>query len=250
MSFWQHLDVLRGSIIRAVAATVGCGIVAFILKAPLFKAILWPTKASFPLWRLMPLTAAEANVSLINTELTQQFVVHVEMALVVGALMVSPYILYELVRFVSPALYPHERKAARPAVLWGYLMFMAGVALAYLLIFPVTFRFLAGYQVEGTVANMITLRSYVSTLLVLSVLLGIVFELPVVCDVLARLGILTSAPMKRYRRHAIVAILVVAAIITPTGDAFTLSLVSLPIYLLYELSIQVVRRVEKRHSAE
>lgn len=242
LTFWQHLDVLRGGIIRCLVAVFGFGIVAFCLKEWLFKFVFWPTKASFPLWRLLPL---EHQIPFINTELTQQFMIHLEVAMVAGAIVVSPYILYELIRFISPALYPEERKAAWPAVISGYTMFILGMMLSYFVIFPVTFRFLAEYQVQDSVANMISLRSYISTMMMLSFLLGIVFEMPIVCYVLGKLGLLHAEPMARYRRHAIVAILIISAVITPTGDAFTLSLVSLPIYLLYEVSILVVKRQDR-----
>ena len=172
-----------------------------------------------------------------------------KVALTVGALLVSPYLLYEAIRFVSPALYPNERKASLPAVLAGYGMFLLGVALTYLVLFPFTFRFLGTYQVQSDVANLISLDSYVSTLLIMCLMLGVLFELPVLCWLLAKLGLLTSEPMRRYRKHAFVAILIVSAVITPTGDIFTLSLVTLPVYVLYEAGIWVVKRVEKQKSA-
>lgn len=124
----------------------------------------------------------------------------------------------------------------------GYVMFMLGVALCYFLIFPLTFRFLGTYQVSADVANLITLQSYMDTLLVMSFLLGVLFELPILCWVLGRLGVLSATFMRRYRKHAFVVILLIAAIITPTSDVFTLCLVALPICLLYEVSIWVVRR--------
>ena len=247
MTFWQHLDVLRGSIIRCLVAVMICGIAAFCLKEPLFKLIFWPTEESFPLWAIWPLTEAESGIRLINTELAQQFIIHLEAAMVTGLLCVIPYILYELMRFVGPALYPQEKKAAIPAIAGGYIMFMLGVALSYFIIFPLTYRFLITYQVNTEVQNLITLDSYAGTLLLLSLIMGVVFELPVVCGILARMGLLSASPMKKYRKHAIVAILIAAAIITPTGDAFTLSIVSLPIYLLYELSIGIVKMQEPKN---
>jgi sec-independent protein translocase protein TatC len=127
---------------------------------------------------------------------------------------------------------------------WGYLLFMLGVLLNYFLIFPLTFRFLGTYQVSALVENTITLTSYVDTLMMLSLMMGIVFEIPILSWLFAKLGFLTSSFMKKYRRHAIVLILIVAAFITPTSDVFTLMLVSLPMYLLYEISIGVVKRTE------
>ena len=241
MSFWQHVDVLRKSIIRCLAAVLVCGIAAFCFREPVFSAVFWPSKPSFPLWKIWPLTADQAAIKLINTELTQQFIVHIEVAMLVGLIAVLPYILIELMRFIGPALYAHEKKAMLPIATGGYTMFMIGVALAYFLIFPLTYRFLAAYQVSETVENLISLRSYISTLLMLATMMGILCELPVICGILARLGLLKASAMRRYRKHAIVIILIIAAVITPTGDAFTLMIVALPIYLLYELSIGIVR---------
>lgn len=164
--------------------------------------------------------------------------------------MASPYILYQLFRYVSPALYADERQYATKVVGGGYLMFMVGVAVSYLLVFPLTFRFLGTYQVNGDVENMINLQSYISTLLTMSLAMGIVFEIPVLCWLFAKLGFLTDGFMRRYRRHAIVLILIVAAVITPTSDVFTLSVVALPMYLLYEFSILLVRRSTHCKSGE
>ena len=163
-------------------------------------------------------------------------------ALWAGLLIVSPYVLYVLFHFVAPGLYAHERRHAVRAVGCGYIMFLAGVALNYFLIFPLTFRFLGTYQVSPDVPNQIALTSYIDILLMLCFLLGVVFELPVLSWLLAKMGVLKAQFMTRYRRHAVVVVLIIAAIITPTGDAVTLSLVALPIYALYEVSILVVRR--------
>ena len=184
MTFWEHLDVLRGSMIRCLVAILGCGIVAFIFKEQLFNLVLWPQKVDFPTYRLLQWLSPASDFSsipLINTGLAQQFIVHMKVALTVGALLVSPYLLYEAIRFVSPALYPNERKASLPAVLAGYGMFLLGVALTYLVLFPFTFRFLGTYQVQADVANLISLDSYVSTLLIMCLMLGVLFELPVLC---------------------------------------------------------------------
>lgn len=255
LTFWEHLDVLRGGLIRCLVAVFACAIAAFVLKEQIFNLVLWPQKADFPTYRLLSIFNSPFSIvnfpeiPLINTGLAQQFIIHMRVALAIGALLVSPYILYELIRFVSPALYPNERAASLPAVLAGYVMFILGVALSYLLIFPFTFRFLGTYQVQADVPNLITLDSYISTLLILSLMMGVFFELPVLCWLLAKLGLLTSEPMRTYRRHAIVAIVILSAVITPTGDIFTLSLVSLPIYVLYEAGICVVKRVEKQKKA-
>ena len=166
-------------------------------------------------------------------------------AFCVGALLASPYILYQLFRFVSPALYSNERRYALRVVVGGYVMFLVGVAISYFLIFPLTFRFLGTYQVSGEVENLIALPSYISTLLTMSLAMGLVFEIPMLAWLFAKLGFLSAPFMRHYRRHAIVLILVVAAIITPTSDVFTLSLVALPMWLLYEASIFIVKRTNK-----
>jgi sec-independent protein translocase protein TatC len=164
-----------------------------------------------------------------------------KVALTVGLLVASPYILYLLFHFVSPALYENEKRYSVRITLGAYLMFIVGVALNYFLVFPLTVRFLGTYSVSADIENMLTLSSYVDSLLMMSLWFGIIFELPVVCWMLGKFGLLKAEWMTRYRRHAIVAILIIAAIITPTGDIFTLMVVSLPIYILYEASVILVR---------
>lgn len=222
-------------------------IVAFAMKTEVFSIVLAPTKSDFITYRWFSQFGdiADFNLNLINTQLTSQFSVHMQVSIIIGIICVSPYILYSIFAFVSPALYENERKYARLLVVAGYIMFMIGVALCYFLIFPLTIRFLGNYQVSDDVANIITLSSYIDTLTMLTLMLGIVFELPILCMLLGKMGILTADFMKEYRRHAIVIILIVAAIITPTTDMMTLMLVTLPIYLLYEISILAVKMINK-----
>jgi len=222
-------------------------IVAFAMKTEVFSIVLAPTKSDFITYRCFSQFGdiADFNLNLINTQLTSQFSVHMQVSIIIGIICVSPYILYSIFAFVSPALYENERKYARLLVVAGYIMFMIGVALCYFLIFPLTIRFLGNYQVSDDVANIITLSSYIDTLTMLTLMLGIVFELPILCMLLGKMGILTADFMKEYRRHAIVIILIVAAIITPTTDVMTLMLVTLPIYLLYEISILAVKMINK-----
>ena len=222
-------------------------IVAFAMKTEVFSIVLAPTKSDFITYRWFSQFGdiADFNLNLINTQLTSQFSVHMQVSIIIGIICVSPYILYSIFAFVSPALYENERKYARLLVVAGYIMFMIGVALCYFLIFPLTIRFLGNYQVSDDVANIITLSSYIDTLTMLTLMLGIVFELPILCMLLGKMGILTADFMKEYRRHAIVIILIVAAIITPTTDVMTLMLVTLPIYLLYEVSIFAVKMINK-----
>ena len=238
-TFWEHLDVLRASLIRMAIAVVIFGIVAFCMKEALFSIVLAPCSSDFITYRFL---GAEAfHIHLMNTGLTEQFMIHMRTAIYAGLLVASPYILYELFRFVSPGLYQNERHYAVWIVGAAYLMFIIGTLINYFVVFPLTVRFLGTYQVSPDVANMLTLQSYIDTLLGMSLVMGVVFELPVVCALMGRMGLLTDHFMAEYRRHAVVAILVVAAIITPTTDVFTLFIVALPIYLLYEVSIQIVR---------
>ena len=244
MTFWSHLDVLRSSLIRMAAVTCVLAIGAFVMKDLLFSIVLAPRSSDFVTYRLLGIDAF--HISLMNTGLTEQFMIHMRTALYAGLLLASTYILYELFRFVSPGLYQNERRYAVWIVGAAYVMFLLGTLTNYFMVFPLTVRFLGTYQVSPDVANMLTLQSYVDTLLGMSLVLGVVFELPVVCGLMGRMGLLTSSLMSQYRRHAVVAILIVAAIITPTTDVFTLFVVALPIYLLYELSIQIVR-ITKRN---
>jgi len=240
MTFWDHLDELRGVIIKALVVTTVAAAVAFCLKEELFSIVLAPRSSDFITYRLMGVEPF--SISLMNTGLTEQFMIHLRTAFYAGILVASPYIIYLLFRFISPALYDNERKYATALVSSGYLMFMLGTLLNYLLIFPLTVKFLGTYQVSPDVANMLTIQSYIDTLLMMSLVMGIVYELPVVCWLLGKMGLINARMMSRWRRHAIVAILIVAAIITPTTDAFTLFVVALPIWLLYEVSILIVKK--------
>ena len=250
MSFWEHLDVLRTSLIKIAVTTVLCGIVAFLFKEEVFSVILAPKSNSFITYRLFSHIAEWTtgtynpafSVQLINTGLAEQFVIHMKTSVCIGFLLSSPYTLYLLFHFISPALYENEKKYSLRVVSSGYAMFILGVLLSYFLIFPLTFRFLGTYQVSSDVANMITLQSYMGTLMMMSILMGIVFELPVLCWLLGKLGILSAGFMRRFRKHSIIVILIISAIITPTSDVFTLTLVALPIWILYEVSILIVSK--------
>ncbi len=239
MTFWDHLDELRGVIIRVLVVTIIGAVVAFCLKEQLFAIVLAPRTSDFITYQLMGVEPF--SIQLMNVGLTEQFMVHLKTAFYAGILLASPYIIYQLFRFISPALYNNEKKYATWLCTSGYLMFMMGTALNYLLIFPLTVRFLGTYQVSPDVANMLTLQSYMETLLMMSLVMGILFELPVVSWLLGKMGLINAEKMQSLRQPAIVAILIIAAIITPTTDAFTLIVVALPIWLLYELSIVIVR---------
>ncbi len=246
MTFWDHLDELRGVIVRMLLVIMLVAIVAFVMKDELFTVVLAPRTSDFITYRLMGVEPFE--IHLMNTGLTEQFMVHLKTAVYAGVLVASPYIIYLLFGFVAPALYDKERHFATLLCVSGYLMFMLGTALNYLLIFPLTLKFLGTYQVSEDVANMLTLQSYMDTLLMMNLVMGIVFELPVVSWLLGRMGVINAKMMQAMRRHAVVAILILAAIITPTTDAFTLFVVALPIWLLYELSIVIVRMTKQTNT--
>ena len=246
MTFWDHLDELRGVIVRMLLVIMLVATVAFVMKDELFAVVLAPRTSDFITYRLIGVEPFE--IHLMNTGLTEQFMVHLKTAVYAGVLVASPYIIYLLFGFVAPALYDNERRFATLLCASGYLMFMLGTALNYLLIFPLTLKFLGTYQVSEDVANMLTLQSYMDTLLTMNLVMGIVFELPVVSWILGRMGLIDAKLMQAMRRHAVVAILIVAAIITPTTDAFTLFVVALPIWLLYELSIVIVRMTKQTNT--
>ena len=242
MTFWDHLEELRHVLLRCISVIALFAILAFVFKDEVFAIIFAPKSPNF----LPRLFGSSPDIQLINTELTRQFIIHMMTSFYVGLIVAAPYIIYELYRFISPGLYENERHYSTPLVVSAYVMFMVGILFSYFIVFPITFRFLANYQVEESVENLISLESYIDTLVFLSLAMGLVFEIPILSWLLGRLGILHREQMLKYRRHAIVIILVIAAIITPTSDAFTLAIVSAPMYLLYEVSILLVPRSQCR----
>jgi sec-independent protein translocase protein TatC len=251
MTFWDHLDALRDVILHILAVALVGFIVAFCFKEPLFKLILAPSSPDFILYRWITAIAdsmgidasalQDFNVDLFSTTLTAQFMIHMKMAFYLSLVVIMPYTLYALFGFVSPALHQNERQGTTKVIVWSYVLFMVGIILDYLIIFPLAFRFLGTYQVSASIPNVITLESYTDLLITLTLLMGILFELPILAWFLHKLGIIDADFMKRYRRHAIVVILIIAAVITPTTDIFTLTIVTFPIYLLYEASIAIVK---------
>jgi sec-independent protein translocase protein TatC len=239
MTFWDHLDVLRSAILKIIVAAAAFSVLAFVFKDPLFRVILAPSSSTFITYRL--LGSEDFALHLINTGLTEQFMIHLKTAFSVGLLLASPYVVYVLYQFIAPALYPQEKRYVSKVVGSGYLLFLLGVVVNYFIVFPFTVRFLGTYSVSSDVENMLSIQSYIDTLLMLSFVFGVLFELPVLSWLLAKLGMLKYEWMMRYRRHAIIVVLIVAAIVTPTSDVFTLLIVSLPIWLLYEVSILVVK---------
>lgn len=252
MSFWDHIDALRSVLIRIVVVLVVATVTLFCLMPSIFDSvILAPCHGDFVLYRLFErmtssvswlpqFTTSGFEVELINIKLASQFFIHMSTSFWLALVLTFPFLLYELWTFVAPALYPNEKRGVKTAFLMGCLMFFLGVLVGYYVVFPVTLRFLAGYHVSALVPNQISLDSYMDTFLMLIFVMGVIFELPLVAWLLGVLGVLHRDFFRTYRRHAVVSLLVLAAIITPTGDPFTLMVVFLPIYLLYEVSAFLV----------
>ena len=259
MSFWEHLDVLRGILFKVATLTLGFAVIAFACREWLFDIILAPKYDNFIIYDLFRSVGKIFNpngdsghfdVQLINTGLAKQFVIHMKASIYAGFLVAAPYTLYQIFRFVSPALYANERRYAVKVLGGGSVMFALGVLLSYFLIFPLTFRFLGTYQVSDDVVNMISLESYMDTMMMLCVMMGIVFEIPILCWLFAKFGFITADFMKKYRKHAVVILLFISAIITPTADVFTLTVVAMPMWLLYEASIIIVQRTKATQRSE
>lgn len=253
MTFWDHLEEFRKAIIQPILLLVLLTIVAFLLREPIFNVVLAPNSPDFITYRwigsLSPFADSSSQTSLfvqmINTELTAQFLMHIKVSFFVALMLTMPFLFYKLFHFASPGLFQNERKYSKRVIFFSFLSFLCGILISYFIIFPFSFRFLSSYQVSVEVHNMISLTSYINTLVTLSILMGIFFELPVMSWILSRLGLLQASFMKKYRRHAIIIIMILAAFITPTTDIFTLLLVSLPIILLYELSILIAKSNKK-----
>lgn len=237
------------------------GVIAVVIFC--FKDITWailmaPSEWDFCTYRWLE-TAMQAvgidfrfeefHVEMIATDLSSQFMTHITTAIYLGLLGASPYILYELFRFISPALYENERKYSVQVAGIIYVLFLLGVLMSYFVLFPISFRFLGTYSVSAKVVSNITLDSYISTFVSLTLVMGVVFQLPVIAFFLGKLGVVTSDMLSRYRKHAFIVIMLIAAIITPP-DLMTLVLVTIPLYLLFEVSIRVVGWAGGLHSRE
>ncbi len=257
MSFLDHLEALRWHLVRSAIAIAVLGVGLFFMKDLLFDTILLgPKHLDFWTYRMMcrlshllnagdDLCITKIPFTLINTELSGQFTMHMWIAFVGGLILSFPYILWEIWRFIKPALKENERTNTRGFVFFASVLFITGVVFSYYMIVPMTINFLGSYQVSADISNTITMDSYISTVTTLTLATGLVFELPIVVYFLTRFGIISPAFMRTYRRHAIVVILIVGAVITPSPDISSQLLVSIPLYILYEASIFVSRYVEK-----
>ncbi len=255
MTFWEHLDELRKVIFRSFAVLIVLMVVFFLCKEIVFDGVvLAPLTDDFFVYRwlndllaLMGLPALKPfAVTLVNIDLPAQFFTHVRMAFWLAVIIALPFLLYQIWLFVRPALYDREKKAAEAAFSMASLLFYVGLAVGYVIVFPLTLRFLGTYQVSESVANQISLGSYIGMFLKMNLIMGVVFELPALAYMLSRIGIINRQMLRRFRKYAVVIALAVSAIITPSGDAFTMIVVALPIYMLYEVSIRLCSSETRR----
>ena len=220
MTFWEHLDELRKVLFRSAIVIFVLMIVVFLNKSFVFdKIILAPANEDFFLYKYLP-GFEGFNLDLINIELSAQFFTHISVSMALATILAVPFILYQFWSFVKPALYENERKAVRKAFGFASILFFIGVVVGYFFVFPLTVRFLGSYQVSAAVVNSISLKSYISMFTQLILIMGIVFEMPALALILAKLGIISASLLRKYRKHAFVILLIASAIITPSGDAF------------------------------
>ena len=255
MSFWGHLDALRGTLFRSAIAIVVLAIVAFVNRKFIFDSIiLAPKEPDFFTnrvlcrlgdWLHVPaLCMGNMKLDIINIDLSGQFTTHMYISMFAGLIVAAPYIIWEIWRFIRPALYENERKHSSGAVVVMSLLFVLGVLFSYYLIVPLTLNFFGTYQVSESVNNQIALTSYISTVVSVTFALGLVFELPVFIYFLAKVGIITAAFLRKSRKYMLVILLIISAIITPP-DVISQILVCIPLYGLFELSILVAKKAGK-----
>ncbi len=254
MTLDGHLSELRRTLMHILLVAFSFACVAFVWKERVFRIVFAPSKSDFALYHwinsavdalgLTSMHLDDFTVQMINTELSSQFMTHISVSFYFGLLAASPYIVYKLFCFVRPALYEEEQRYSTVIVLAIYVLFALGLLMNYFVIFPISFRFLGTYQVDTSVINTIALSSYISSFTLLSLMMGLVFEVPVLAFVLGKMGTITSEMLAYYRKVAFVGILFVSALITPP-DVFTLILMTIPLYGLYEVSIWILKCVER-----
>ena len=253
LTFWDHLDELRRVLFRVLGVWFELAVGYCIAMPWLFdNVVLAPCLNDFIFYDVLRYVGKTFNlndefftqqfhVKLININLAAPFFVHMSTAFWMSVVTATPYIFFEIWRFISPALYPNERRGVKKALCIGTVMFFLGVLLGYFMVYPLTLRFLSTYELSAAIENQISLNSYIDNFMMLVLCMGLAFELPLVTWLLSLLGLVHKSFLRKYRRHALVIIVIVAAIITPTGDPFTLTVVSIPLYLLYELSILMIK---------
>ncbi|HIZ04877.1 MAG TPA: twin-arginine translocase subunit TatC [Candidatus Phocaeicola gallistercoris] len=253
MSFWDHLEALRWMLMRVVIALAVFTVAGFAFIPYLFdKVVMAPSRSDFFLYRLIAKVSSYTpvipdflnkpfHVQVINIKLSSQFFVHMSLSFWLALLLTFPYLVYEVWKFVCPALYVNERKGVRWTFFFGTIMFFIGCKVGYSVVFPLTLRFLYTYELSAEISNQLASDSYMNNFLMLIFMMGIVFELPLVSMLLSKIGILNRSFFSKYRRHAVVVLLFLAAIITPSSDPFTLMAVFIPIYILWEVSALLVK---------
>lgn len=257
MTFWDHLDALRGAIIRSVIAIFVVSITAFIFKQILFdQIILAPKNNDFITYRILcklgkmlsidSFCFDTTSIKLINIDLAGQFISHMMISIIAGLIVASPYIVWELWRFIKPGLTENERKNTRGAVLIISMLFLTGVLFSYFLVVPLMINFLGNYQVSPSVVNQIALTSYTGSVTTMTLIMGLIFEFPILVIFLTKIGILTPSLLKKYRKHTIIVILIIAGLITPSPDIFSQLIVAVPLYMLYEISLSVSSRMYRK----
>jgi len=256
MSFLDHLEALRWHILRAVSAVLVFSVAAFIAKDFVF-GILGPSKVDFLTYRLLcdvgnylgvnALCIDDLPFTIQSRQMTGQFSMHMTSSFVVGLIAAFPYLFWEVWRFISPGLYSKEKNAARGAVFFVSFLFLLGASFGYYILSPLSINFLANYQLDPSIANEFDITSYVSTLSMLVLASAIMFQLPVVVYFLSMSGLVTSRMLKVYRKHSVVVILVLSAVITPP-DVISQLLIAMPIVVLYELGIEIAKRLEKKRA--
>jgi sec-independent protein translocase protein TatC len=259
MSFVDHLEELRWHLIRGIIAVAVCTIVAFVSKKFVYDVlILSPSREDFWTFKMLnqffemigsDIKMGKVNIKFQNITMTGQFMMHITSSIVIGIICAFPYFFWEIWRFIKPGLYKKEQKAARGATFYVSFLFITGVLFGYYIISPLSIKFLASYQLSSDIDNIITIASYISILTTLVLACGILFQLPVVVYFLARVGLITPAFLRAHRRHSVVIILILSAVLTPP-DIFSQVFIAMPLSVLYEVGIWIAVRVERKNLKE
>jgi sec-independent protein translocase protein TatC len=259
MSFFDHIDVLRKHLIRAVGVIALFTAGAFYYTDFIFNEIIMgPKNPQFWTYRMMcklvekypsigeDFCITKIDAKIINTEMAGQFTLQLNSCVMVGIILGIPYLLFELWLFIKPALHDAERKSASGFVMFASFLFFTGIMFGYFIICPLSVNFLTNFTVSPDIQNTFTIDSYLSSVMTLTLGSGVIFQLPVIIFILSKMGIMTPAFMRASRRYSTVLILIVAAVVTPTADPYTMLIVALPLFMLYELSIYISANIEKK----
>lgn len=263
MSFFDHIDVLRKHLLRALAVVLVLTAGAFYFTDFIFNTIIMgPKNPNFWTYRMMcklvekfpaigsDFCITKIDAKIINTEMAGQFTLQLNSCVMVGIILGIPYLLFELWLFIKPALHENERKSASGFVAFASILFFLGILFGYYMICPLSINFLTNFTVSPEIQNTFTIDSYLSSVMTLTLGSGVIFQLPVIIYILSKLGVMTPAFMRASRRYSTVLILIVAAVVTPTADPYTMMIVALPLFLLYELSIYISANIERKKNKE